>query len=814
MNPKRIRIAFGFAFIMLLPTTVIGQIDFFNSKDLSNIQVKEISNEELLNLYQKGLDYGFSKDALFQMARIKGLPESEINLLQKRLETIVNLNSEKVVRESNATIINSNQTRFDTSLGKVPTITSPIDSSIFGSELFSTSSLAFEPNLRIPPPANYMLGPDDEVVITVYGYSERNYSLTVNEQGNIYIPNVGLIRVSGLTLEQATELITNKLASTIYTAIKTGQTKVHVTLGKIRSIRITVIGQAKKPGTYTVSSLSTLYNVLYLCGGPTNMGSYREIKVIRGNEERTSDLYDFLVYGNQKDNILLQEGDVIRIPYYESRVTLLGSIKKPAKYEILNNETFKNLLEYSGGFTDDAYRGEVSVERITDSTKKIIDLNSGEFASFAFKGSDIVLVRKLQEDYGNRLFITGAVLRPGPYELKTAMTIKDLIEKAGGLKADAYTSRALVYRYLPNKLPAIQSINLDSVFNAQVTYLLQNNDSVIIQSIFSFKNDETITVQGNVKNPLQMDWRKGMTLRDAIFNANGISDSGDSTNIEISRRISIPATGLEKHIEGEIINVDLTVSNSTDILLLPNDLIIIKEKPGYALQRTVYIKGEVISPGTYALERNGTNISDIIKRAGGFRASADSSSLSIKRPKKDLLSDEERTIFFKKILNLDEDSLSKNKTAQNELEKSFDLVSVDLKQVMSNPNSEENLQLEDGDIITVERMSNLVKVSGEVYFPTIVAYKPNKDLKYYLQQAGGLTPHSRKTGAVVRHPNGTVASVKQFLFFKSYPSVTPRSEIFVPAKERDNRRKLGATEWAVIVSALGILSNVVINVSK
>lgn len=794
----------------IFSNTVFAQTDLLSSPDLTQVRIESYSNEQLLDFYNNAAHAGYTPEEIYNIAIAKGLPLTELNLLKKRLSLLV-IKEPTNLNKKGFYDTNLYDKRFDSNLGKIPVTSKVVDYTIFGSELFASNSLVFEPNLRIPAPPNYRLGPDDEIVISVFGYSEKKYALKVNELGEIYIPNVGPIQVNGLTLEQATDKIKNKLGSTIYTAIRTGQTKVQVTLGQIRSIRVTVIGQAKKPGTYTVSSLTTLYNILYLCGGPTNMGSFRDIEIIRGNEKRSADLYDFLVYGNQKDNILLQEGDVIRIPYYENRVTLEGNVKREGKYEMLKNETFKNLLEYSGGFTDNAYRGAVTVERITDSVRKIIDLPSTDFNSFKIKGSDKYFVGNLQEEFGNRLYISGSVQRPGPYELTDGMTVADLIHKAGGLKVDAYTNRALIYRYLPNQLPAIEAVNIDSILNNNLAVYLQKNDSLVINSIFYFKDNQTVTVQGSVRNPRQFDWRKNLTLRDILLASGGINESGDSATIEISRRIQNANVENADHVESKIFVIDLTSQNAEDMFLKPYDIVIVKEKPGYTIQRTVLVRGEVLSPGTYALANSGSKISDVINRTGGFKASADSNSITIRRLRNGSLTNEERQQIFQRILNINSDSLSKNITLQNELYKPYDIIAINLKQALQNNNSSENLQLEDGDILTIERATNLVKVGGEVYFPTVVAYQPNKNLKYYVQQAGNFMPHARKTGALVIHPNGKVASVKHFLFFKFYPEVTPRSEIFVPKKEKDNRTKITTAEWALIVSALGIVANVILN---
>lgn len=795
-----------------------AQINLFNVNDLSSINVDDYSDDDISAMLNKANAAGISENQLFTLVAERGLPSAEIAKLRNRLQFINNSKKPLPNRAVEDTEITTKEFHaYDTSGTRAKMQKFKNDESIFGSELFTSNSLVFEPNLRIPAPSNYILGPDDEIIVSVYGYSEKKYNLKVNEQGEIYIPNVGPILVSGLSIEQANEKIKSKLASTIYRAINSGQTKVQISLGKIRSIRVTVIGQAKKPGNFTVSSLTTLYNILYLCGGPTSMGSYRVIEVIRGNDvKRTADLYNFLVDGNQSDNILLQEGDVIRIPYYKNRVKISGNVKREGKFEMLANETFNDLLKYSGGFTDNAYRGAVSVIRITDTEKKIIDLQTSQYNTFITNGSDEYVVGKLQEEFGNKIVIAGSVLRPGPYELTPGTTVKDLVEKAGGLTVDAYTQRVSIFRYFTNKMPTILSINLDSTLNFSQAVLLKKNDSVYVHSIFEFNDENNISVEGNVRKPGAVQWRENLSLRDLLLSVGGLTESGDSSNIEISRRIQNASIDKENHNESEIINVNLATGNgaSKDISLKPFDIVIVKTRPGYIRQRSVLLLGEVKSPGRYGLETSGEKISDILERAGGFKASADSNSITIRRSVKSNLTVEERQKLFERILNINSDSLTQNPRLKDELYKSYDLISVDLARALAQPNSSENLALEEGDVLTIDRSNNLVKVSGEVYYPTIVPYKAGKNLKYYVQQAGSFTPYARKIGALVIHPDGKAASVKHFLWFKSYPSVTPRSEIFVPQKLKNNRARIGAAEWALIVSALGIVANVIITATK
>ena len=802
------RVLFVLFVILSCSNQLHAQNSLFESQDLSKTNIDNYSDSQLMAFYNKAKESGLTESQLYNLVAQKGLPAQEISKLRERLNAISGKNQDNTAendQEKTADIphpydssgLNKNLQKFQN------------DQSIFGSELFTSNSLVFEPNLRIPAPAGYVLGPDDALIISVYGYSEKKYNLTINESGEIYIPNVGPVYISGLSIEEASEKIRNKLASTIYRAINTGKTKVQVTLGKIRSIRVTVIGEAKKPGTFTVSSLTTLYNILYLCGGPSSMGSYRNIQVIRGNKlKTTADLYDFLVDGNQKDNILLQEGDVIRIPYYKNRVTLSGDVKRVGKYEMLDNETFSDLLKYSGGFTDNAYRGAVTVIRITNTEKKIIDLQADDYNSFTANGSDQYIVRKLQNEFENRIVVSGSVLRPGAYQLSAGLTLDSLIEKAGGLTRDAYTNRISIFRLMKNKMPTVLSVDLDSLKGNNDNLFLVKDDSVAVHSLFEFQDSNYVTIEGNVRVPGKVRWRKNLSLRDLLLASGGISESGDSTNVEISRRIRNANIDKVNHDETQVITVDLTTKNYQDVVLEPSDMVIVKKLPGYITQRTVLILGAVKSPGKYALENSEDKISNIINRAGGFIASADSNSISIRRRIKSNLTKEEKESLFQRILNINSDSLVQNPRLRDEVYKTYDLISVDLHRALANPKSADNLTLEDGDVLSIERSSNLVKVSGEVYFPTIVTYANNKNLKYYVQQAGNFTNYARKSGALVIYPDGKAASVKHFLWFKTYPPVTPRSEIYVPQKEKNNRPRLSIAEFALMVSSLGIIANV------
>ena len=832
---------FIFSFLIFSVTAYAQPVNILSMPNLAEVNMDEIADVDIKNYYKKAMQNGLTEENLYRLLEEKGLPPNQLAKLVERVgrlglspsirnaDPLSETKSEEELKkdEENRKKEKDKDTRnkdendeggeeTNASEDNVPMEKVKADLTIFGSELFTAKSKVFEPNLRIATPAGYILGPDDEIIVNVFGLSEKTYALTLNAEGNVYIPQVGPLYLNGLSIEQASGRIRSKLASTIYRAIGSGQTRVQVSLGKIRTIRVTVIGESKKPGTYTVSSLTTLFNLLYLCGGPSDKGSYRGIEIIRGNDvKRTADLYSFLLKGNQSDNILLQEGDLVRIPYYKSRVTIKGHVKHPGKFEMVPGETFSNLLDYCGGFTDYAYKAGVSIYQLTETEQRILDLPSGEYSRYEMKPSDKVVVGRIQSTFENKLVITGSVLRPGEYELATTTTLRQLIEKAGGLREDAYGKRGSISRLNKNKTPVHVSFSLDSIMAGLTDVPLRKNDSVSVYSIFDLSNEKSVNIDGSIKKPGKYKWAESITLNDLILAAGGLTDAGDINNIEIARRVENPDITKLNHIQTEIIQISpATDEKVRDILLKPYDVINIRQQPGYRSKRTVIVEGMVKIPGRYTLMMNNDRISDLIERAGGFRANADTSAVVIKRLSRKIQSTEDRQKIFQKLLNIRFDTLTQSENLKNEIYRDYDKISINLKEALLKKDAPENMELEDGDVITVERNTSLVKVTGEVYFPTIIPYKKKASLKYYIQKSGSFTQLARRNGTLVIYPDGKAKKVKHFLFFRNYPTVASRSEIFVPQKTAINRTRVTVTEWAVLLSSLGIIANVIVNLTK
>lgn len=793
-----------------------------SSSDLRSIDVDKLSDVDIKAYYAKAMESGLSEDQLLELGKTRGLSDLQATKLRDRIAQL-GLSANTANMKGDDIVVSTDIERatriFDEKLGKVNMQSQPYNQRIYGSELFGETSTTFEPNLRIATPTNYVLGPDDELIINVFGYSEKIYRQTVNAEGNIYIENVGPVLVSGLTISEAEAKIKSRFSSTIYKAMGSGATKMQLRLGSIRSMRITIIGEAKKPGTYTVSSLTTLFNALYLCGGPTDRGSYRQIELIRGNKVvRTIDLYRFINAGDRSDNLLLQEQDVIRIPFYEARMVFEGQVKRPGIFEIKPGESFEQLFAYAGKFSDNAYRKAVNIYQVTDEKLSLKTLGATDFANYFPGGSDSVVVNAAIMRFTNRVQISGAVFRPGDYELLAGMDLKQLIEKAGGLREDAYLAGANILRIGKDLGPENVSFNPLKVVNGDTSVPLQREDAIIVNSIYEMKDKYVVTVEGEVNRPGTYDWRKDLKIRDLILLAGGVSESVGSKSelhIELSRRIRNADVSKVDFKQSEIIriitNKDLNDGNAKEVLE-PFDMIVVRPQPGYQQQESVFINGPVMYPGRYFLEKSGERISSIFQRAGGFKASADSSSVFIRRFQNDDLTIQERKELISRLTNITEDSIRKSPKLMQDLQKNYTSLSINLRKAFENPGSNDDIILEAGDVIIVSESSSLVKVSGEVYFPTLIPYEPGKKLKYYVKRTGDYTVNARKNQAFVIYPDGKAEGIKKFLFFKSHPKVTPRSEVFVPSKSEKAKQGFSSGEWIALSSVLATLTTLVISV--
>lgn len=672
---------------------------------------------------------------------------------------------------------------------------------VFGREIFSNKNLSFEPNMNMPTPRNYPLSAGDEVLIDVWGDSELNLKLTLSPEGTIIIPNVGPVALSGLTIEEAENRIKQELGKIMWNLVdgKEPNTFVSVGLGKIRSIKVNIVGEAVAPGTYTLSSLASLFNALYAAGGVNDIGSLRNIRVYRNNKEIANlDVYDYLLNGKYDTNIRLEDNDMIIIEPYEQLVNTHGKIKRNRTFELRKGETLEDLLKMAGGFTGDAFTEDVTIKRKSGSRYQIATVTAEEFPTFVLQDGDSLLVDSVIPFYDNRITITGSVWRPGEYELSPKVhTVKQLIKQAAGLKGDEFIGRAHLTRLNPDFTSTVIAIDIQGIMNGKIPDMeLQKEDKLYIPSLFELREPYTVKVGGAVNNPdTVIPFSKNMTVEDAIILAGGLQESASTINVEVARRIKDPTADKSTNQVSKVYTVALSdelqlpskssgAHADTLFTLEPFDEVFVRFSPGYEKQEVVKVNGEVTFAGDYALPYKNTRLSDIIAQSGGVTPDAYVRGASLKRQ---LTEDEIRQV--ETLLQLS----NNNKQSKDSIALSLTniknySVGIDLQQALTHPKSTYDLVLRDGDIIYIPQLQSTVKISGAVTYPNSITYTKGMSVRDCLSQAGGYNDTSRKYPIVI-YMNGKVATTRKVgIFFKRYPKIEPGCEIVVPSKSQRDRR--------------------------
>lgn len=803
--------------------------------DLSNIQVDNLTDDQIQQLWQKVQQNGYTMSQLETMALAKGMSQAEITKLKTRINKLSSGLQKNKTNESVSTrsreIVGQKQTNEEDK--QMTEGTSPFDAlfvnndsllqlqkpkpeeRIFGYSLFSSKMLSFEPSLNIATPKDYQLGPGDEVIIDVWGASEENYRLSIAPDGYIFINNIGPVFINGLTVDEASKKIIGKLSS-IYSGLKGPHpnTFAQVSLGNIRSIQVTVIGEVNNPGTYTVSSLASVFNALYLSGGPNINGSLRNIEVIRNNKVMTHlDVYDFLLRGDQTNNIRLQDQDVIRIPPYKNRIIFAGEVKRPAIYEVsdTSKEILSSVVEYTGGFTDKAYTQRLKIYRKTQKELKIVDVPATQFNTFVMHNGDSIPVEPVLDRFENRVTIEGAVFRPGDYALTDSMTIARLIRKAEGLKGDAFLSRASLYRTKDNYTIEVIPVDLFKISTGKSPDIsLKREDILKVSSILDLQDDYTIEVLGEVKNPGVFPFVDNAGLEDYILIAGGLLESASLAQIEIARRVkNSQEDNQQRTAEIYTFNIDryLSISDSAKhFVLQPFDQVYIRRSPGYEEQKKVRVEGEVLYPGEYALSNRTERISDLIKRAGGLTMEAYSQGARLTR--KPPREEEGKQKALQSIMAESNDSLKLNIYPETEPQP----IGIDLTKILNQPYSNYDLILMEGDVLTIPKELQTVKLSGSLLYPVTVRYNKSYSFNRYISQAGGYSDDAKKSKSYVIYANGSVDRTHKVFFFNVYPRIEPGAEIIVPSK--NERKRLTTGETVSLVSSITSLSLIVVTLIK
>ena len=852
----------AFFFILFLLLAVIVQAQSLS--DIQNLRVDDLSNAQLEQLIKRAEASGLTVNQLEALARERGMPAIEaaklrqrINELQMTVSPQDQLNDISSGRSVNGI---AGPDLFDSIRRSDPYYDlTPFQKKIFGYKLFHNRELDFSPSLNLPTPQSYVIGSGDQLLLDVYGASQQSFDLNVNPEGRVFLPNVGPVQVGGSTIEAATARIKTALGR-IYSGLNGSNpnTFIQLRLGNIRSIKVSMVGELTKPGTYTLPSFATVFNGLYAAGGPNENGAFRNIQVYRDSRlVATVDIYEFLSKGDQSSNITLQDNDVILVPAVQARVEVIGPVRREGFFEVKSDEHLNDIYVYTGGFGSLAYRDRVTVRRIENNQRKVIDVPSDQFQSFSLEDGDEILVGEALERFVNRVQVTGSVNRPGEYSFENGtLTVKGLIEKAQGLKPEAFVNRATLYRTSSDLTLAAESLDLKGILDGTEEDLkLENEDLLFIPSRYDIQEEYYVKISGEINSPGTYPYASNMTVGDLILRSGGLLQSATNSSIEIARRVRDASSGKIAEIKTLTIDPNLELSpEEKNEPLQPFDHIFIRRSPGFEREQIISIQGEVVYPGQFAIASANERISDVIKRAGGltqfaypkgatlvrrtvyFKGPTDEElkEASLREIKENLNPETNRNIneaeelLYERIdqkltqkeqeklieereqerMKLFEssymnDTLFRDSTLNKARIKEQDLVGIDLEKIMKNPGSDDDLFLLEGDVIQIPKQLQTVRMVGEVLLPTTSRFDKKNSLKNYISKAGGFTEDARKSKTYVVYANGDAKRTHNYLGFNIYPELEPGAEIVVPKKPRRNR--LSAAGWIGLASSLATL---------
>lgn len=685
------------------------------------------------------------------------------------------------------------------------------ENQVFGRNIFNTRNLTFEPSVNIATPPNYRLGPGDEVIIDIWGTSQNTIRQQISPDGTINIEKIGPVSLSGMTVSEANEYLKRVLGKT-YSGLDApdGTLEIRLTLGNTRTIQINVMGEVVQPGTYALSSFSTVFHALYRAGGVSDIGSLRNVQVTRnGKTVAKVDVYDFIMKGKTQDDIRLQEGDVIIVPAYEALVQISGNVKRPMRFEMKKNETLATLIGYAGGFSADAYTRSLRVVRQNGEEYEINTVKEIDYSAYPMRNGDVVTAEAILNRFTNKLEVRGAVYRPGIYQLNGEInTVRALVNEAKGLTGDAFTNRAVLQREREDLTSEIISVDVRSIMAGTSPDIpLQKNDILYIPSIHDLEDRGDVAIFGEVAKPDSYSYSDNMTLEDLIIRAGGLRESASTVRVDVSRRIKDPKSTHSTDSIGQMFTFALkdgfVIDGEQGFTLQPYDQVFVRRSPGYQAQQNVQVTGEVIFGGTYAMTTTEERLSDLVKKAGGATPKAYLRGAKLIR----VANDEEKK-RMRDVINLMNRQFGEAMmdSLGIRVEDTFS-VGIDLEKAMAKPGSEYDLVLREGDVLSVPKLNNTVKVNGAVMMPNTVGYLSGENANYYLDQAGGYALNAKKSKKFVIYMNGQVARIKGH----SKDKIEPGCEIIVPSKKN---KRVNVGEILGYASSFGSLATMFATISN
>ena len=698
----------------------------------------------------------------------------------------------------------SAETVVDPETGTVERRNTRFNRQVFGHNIFNNPRLTFAPNMNIATPQNYVLGPGDVLVVDVYGASRENLQLTVSPEGDVYVPEFGPIQVSGLQISAAQNRIRARLGRYFQSS------DIRIKLAQTRSIQINVLGEVRVPGTYTLSSLSTVYHALYLAGGINNLGTLRNIKLYRqGKLVTVVDVYEFILNGRLAGNVRLEDNDVIQVGTYDRLVSISGYVKRPMRYELRSGESLETLLKYAGGFSSEAYKQTLRVVRNTEALRNVFNVDEFDFSSFKLHDGDSIDVEANSELYENMVQVNGAVARPGMYQLgEKVFSVKSLLERADGMTPEAMTNRAVLRRMKPNRTQEVLSVNLEGIMNGTEPDMpLQNEDALFIPTIPEHQYPRTVSILGEVVFPGTYDYADSLTIEDFILQAGGLTYAASTAKVDVSRTYHDPdATTAGMDLKKRFtftIDEHFNSSNDKNFILEPFDIVQVRRSPTYQDPITVSADGEVMFRGSYTMERKNMRLTDLVKAAGGIVEGADIRGARLSRK---MNTDERARVraiiqMARQTASESNDSISLNKLA---LRTTY-AVGIHLDEALKNPGSTQDIELMDGDELVVPRFNHTVRISGDVNMPNVVAFEEGKGYKYYIEMAGGFGDRAKKKKSYIVYQNGTMALAKK-------GEIEPGCEIIVPTKAKKDNSSL--TQWLGIGTSMASLATMIASIAN
>lgn len=757
------------------------------------MQVAAISDQQIIQKAVSLQSQGIGEQEIAKQLLLDGATPEQLQRVSNQLKQMQQASANSANATGNAT---SSAIRKDNGETEPPKSAPSKDASkVFGQDIFRSPDAKFQPNMNQATPKNYTLGPGDEIIIDIFGAAQLNMHKTISPDGTVIVDGYGPVNLGGMTVVDATRRLKNTVGK------RYQGSQIMLSLGQTRTITVNVMGEVTMPGSYQLSAFANVMNALYMAGGITDKGTLRAIRVFRNNQQLSEiDLYSYLMDGNLNGDVRLEDGDVIVVNTYNALTSIDGKVKRPMHYEMKQDETLDRLLYFAGGFSGEAYTDAVRVNRKNNGAESVHTIRNADFASFRLMDGDSIEVSAILPRLKNTVEIQGAVFRPGFYGMdENVTTISSLVAAADGLSEDASAARAVLYRMQLNRTYLALAVNLQGILDGTAEDIeLRNEDQLFIPSKKNELENMKVVIHGEVYRPDTFPYAYNESVEDLILRAGGLTEKASTSKVDIARRVIDPKAKEESQIKAQLFTVELSDSLGLEehgFLLEPYDEVFVRQSPAFGRQMNVRVQGEVVFGGTYTMKTQDDRLSDLIKQAGGLNSHAYAAGARLQRR----MTPEEK-LRREQLLKINRAASEKDSVNIAKLDLGdIYFVGIDLAAALSNPGSDEDITLREGDVLIVPTINNTVKINGEVLYPNTVSYIKGKSARYYINQAGGYSNHARKCKAYIVYANGKVHP-------KCGGKIQPGCEIVVPS--RPERQRASAAQWVSIASASASLASV------